>query len=261
MAWKRKFRRRRMGTEWLPSPEFLSLASGEVPVQAVNLSNLRIVTGNTSTVAEVPRALDEFFDDNIGSAATTLEDRAVEKRTFLRLVGMFRPIALSYQEDQNSPIVGAGGEVRYAIYRGDTNDDEADWSQNPATPFEVTGTNQPDLFLSTHLGSERIAWMRSFLLPTYRNILPTGDAARATTVTDALLMQAEFVNQACPWLYDAALTVIDLRSKRRVTTSSKMYLLRQVRYFNGTVDNPPTSNNLKLYHADFARLLASARIG
>lgn len=250
MAWKRRPRRRR-GTEWRPSPLTLSHHSGETPVQAVSLQNLAINGTATGTLAAKPQPLDIFFDDLAAASADSLTEGNVEKRTFLRLVGMLRPVVAGGVLANNALVYGAPAEVRYAIYRGNSDQDEADWESTPGT-FEVPETSQPDLWLSTHLGSERIAYLRSFIMPDQRT-------SYGVDVDNVLAMKGVPLLQ---WFLSPELSVIDLRSKRAVSTSSKMYLLRQVRWYDAsTIGDQQELQSAQLYYADFARLLASRRIG
>lgn len=246
MAWKRRFRRRKGGTQWLASPRTLSRASQEAPVQGYALRNL-VVTGTaTGTLAALPQDLMQFRDDGTGAQADHLEERAVEARTFLRLVGMLRPIALGVEGEQTLTY-NQGAEVRYAVYRGQTDEDDADYEEVVgAATVNLGFADQPDLWLSSHLGNERIAFLRSF-------IIPQGPAD--VTLSNVVQMDTAILN-ALQWYFHPPMSVLDLRSRRKVSTDSKLYLLRQVRIHDGAPLESPDRTGVTLYCADFARLLA-----
>lgn len=248
MAWKRYGRRRRPGTQWLASPRTLSRASQEAPVQAYALRNL-VVTGTpTGTLAALPQDLMAYLDDQTGAAAEHLNEGSVESRSFLRLVGMLRPLAIGLGDGQGPTRWTTGAEVRYAVYRGTTDEDEADYEES-AGPVNLPFADQPDLWLSSHLSNERIAFIRSYMLPTRNSAAPG-------TLEEVIRMDDTLVN-SLPWWFDAALSVIDLRSKRKVSTDSKLYLLRQVRVIDAQpIGAEETYQTCSLYCADYARLLA-----
>lgn len=248
MAWKRRFRRRRGGTQWLAAPSSLSRAPNEAVVQSYALRNLVVAGNPTGTLAALPQDLMAFRDDATGAAQDHLEERSVESRTFLRLVGMFRPLAVKVELDQGQLDYGIGAELRYAVYRGQTDDDDADYEEVVgAATVNIGFGDQPDLWLSSHLGNERIAWMRSFIVPNRTGL--------ATTQSDILKMDIGLVN-ALQWYFAPEMSVIDLRSRRKVSTDSKLYLLRQCRIYDGGALEDPGRPQANLYCADFARLLA-----
>ena len=248
MAWKGR-RRRRQGTQWMAAPTTLSRRALETPVQSIALRNLSVAGSRTGTLASQPQDLMKFVDDITGATAEHLNEGSVESRSFLRLVGMFRPLRASKGDAQGvQENFNEGCEVRYAIYRGSTQEDEADYDEGPGT-LNIGFADQPDLWLSTHLGSERLAFFRSFLLPRV-------DPNLVGSVESVLQLGVGLTDQL-PWWYDAALTVIDLRSKRKVSTDSKLYLLRQVRFWDAdTIGDGDAYQSANLYHADLARLLA-----
>jgi len=143
-----------------------------------------------------------------------------------------------------------------AIYRGDAPDSDGDTSQYESAS-STDSFDQPDLFQSTGLGNERIAWMRSFMLPQ----VAAGDVGGD--------FQQYFQNglyfgsgpnawMRLPWWTNAELSVIDLQSKRRVNVQSRMYLLQQVRTATGNSAWPIQPDRwlaAQLYHASYARLL------
>lgn len=248
MAWKRRFRRRRGGTQWLAAPSSLSRATSEAVVQSYALRNL-VVSGNaTGTLAALPQDLMAFRDDATGAAQDHLEERSVEARTFLRLVGMFRPLAFKVETEQQVLDYGFGGEVRYAVYRGQTDDDDADYEEVVGSATVNIGFgDQPDLWLSSHLGNERIAWLRSFIIPNRTDL--------QTTEATILKLDTSLVN-ALQWYFAPEMSVVDLRSRRKVSTDSKLYLLRQARLYDGGELVAPGRPTASLYCADYARLLA-----
>lgn len=247
MAWKRRFRRRRGGTQWLASPRSLSRAAGEAPVVGYALRNLVVAGTATGTLATLPQDLMAFREDLTGAQSDHLEERAVEARTFLRLVGMLRPLAVGVELAQGQLDYGIGAEVRYAVFRGQTDDDDADYEEVVgAATVNIGFADQPDLWLSSHLGNERIAFLRSFIIP---------QAPAPRTLDEVLKFDTALVN-ALQWYFHPPMSVLDLRSRRKVSTDSKLYLLRQVRLYDAGELVDPGRPQATLYSADYARLLA-----
>jgi len=199
----------------------------------------------TGTMASLPMELTEYVNES-GGLSTSVIESAVSRRALLRLVGMFRPVSLVVQtETEPAAYAYPGCEVRYAVVRGTTNLGLSVYG--PQTSPQLPYLDQPDLFLGGGLGSERIAWMRSFMLPYHADFVGGWETQMYYQLLSGL-----------PWWQNNEMTIVDLKSKRRVNVESKMYLLRQVRVWDGHVagDGGPYIT-AKLYHADYARLLVA----
>lgn len=272
MAYRKRRFKKRPRTHWSPAPACLSRVDGEAPVRAEVLANLYTpgAAVPSGTLAALPRELTAYYDDD--GAAPAVEYPITELRrhrlTILRCVGMLRPIGVRCQtEAEPLAYTAATAEVRIAIYRGDAPDSDGDTSQYESAS-STDSFDQPDLFQSTGLGNERIAFMRSFMLPGLSQYDILNSDFEGAFYNNADLWtefapghtarNGQHYYGRLPWWNNAELSVLDLQSKRRVNVQSRMYLLQQVRTCVGNAAHPIDPQHwlgAQLYGASFARLL------